>query len=311
MSAAPAASFKPFRAITLKVASIFVFTAMIACIKSVDGRVPVGEVVFFRSAFAVPVILIWLALSHDLGTGLKTERLAGHFWRGLIGTAAMGFGFTAVALLPLPDVTAIGYAAPLIVVILGAIFLGETVRLFRISAVLVGFLGVLIILAPRLSLGTESAQTLGAMVAFAGAVLMAFAQILTRKLVAHEKTPTIVFYFSVFAALAGLATIPFGWVMPRSGDIILLALSGILGGVGQIFLTSSYRFAPTGVIAPFEYCSMLLALVVGYFVFAEIPTRQTLIGASIIILSGLVIIYRERQLGVSRSKARAVSTPQG
>ena len=306
----------PARAITLKLLSLVVFAGMITCIKFVGQAVPVGEIVFFRSAFAIPVIIVWLILQHDLRDGLSTANPMGHVWRGLIGTAAMAAGFTALGLLPLPDARAISYAAPLIVVVLAAIFLGERIRLFRISAVLIGFVGVLIILAPRLSLGNlTGAQSLGAVVALLGAILMAFAQIAARRLVRTEKTPTIVFYFSAFAALLSLVSIPFGWVMPSVEVLILLILSGLLGGIGQILLTSSYRFAPTGVIAPFEYVSMLLALGIGFLAFDEIPSRQTIIGAAIIITSGLVIIFRERQLGLSRSKsrstARSVSPPQG
>jgi drug/metabolite transporter (DMT)-like permease len=150
----------PLTGIGLKLGSVVVFMAMATLIKIVAGRVPPGEVVFFRSAFAVPVILVWLIATRSLGAGLATRNYLGHFWRGLAGTAAMGFGFAGLGLLPLPEVTAIGYAAPILTVIFAAMFLGEEVRIFRILAVALGLVGVLIILSPRLTaLSGEVAAT--------------------------------------------------------------------------------------------------------------------------------------------------------
>lgn len=239
----------------------------------------------------------------------------GHVWRGLVGGAAMACGFTALGLLPLPEVTAIGYAAPLLIVIFAAMFLGEKVRLFRLSAVLLGLIGVVIVLSPRLSVTTvETAspwEAVGAMTALMGAVLAALAQVFVRKLVQVETTAAIVFYFSVTTSVLSLVTIPFGWVWPGVGTLALLVAAGLFGGMGQILLTSSYRFAPVSVIAPFEYVSMLMAIGIGYVFFAEVPTNRTLIGAVLVMITGLFIIWRERQLGLERGKARPAMTPQG
>jgi drug/metabolite transporter (DMT)-like permease len=304
----------PLRGIASKVIAVALFMAMATCIKAVADHVPPGQTVFFRSLFAIPVILIWLGLAHDLRDGLKTPNPMGHFWRGLVGTTAMGLSFAALGLLPLPEVTAIGYAAPLLVVIFAAMFLGEEVRLFRLSAVALGLLGVVIVLSPRLSVLQDGTATdreaLGALLMLMSAVFMALAQIFVRKLTLTEKTPAIVFWFSVSASSLALLTIPFGWVMPTMGEMALLILAGLLGGVAQIFLTNSYRLAPASVIAPFEYVSMLMALVVGYTLFDEVPTLTMLIGASIVMAAGLLIIWRERQLGIKRGSRRAL-TPQG
>ena len=303
------------RAVTLKVASVVVFTAMASCIKAASTEVSPGEAVFFRSFFAIPVILGWLAMQGNLRTGLKTKNFLGHLWRGLIGTAAMACGFTGLALLPLPEVTAIGFAAPIITVVLAAMFLGEKVRLFRLSAVLVGLLGVTIILSPRFStaLGDDvtALAALGAVAALASAFLRAVALVFTRKLIVHEGTPAIVFYFSSIAAFFGFLTLPFNWTTPSTLALILLISSGILGGLGQILLTSSYRFAEAGVIAPFDYTSMLLALAVGFFVFGEVPTPIVLVGAALITLAGVFIIFRERKLGLARGPAKSVTPSQG
>ena len=273
---------------------------------------PAGERVFFRSFFAIPVILVWLLATHNLRHGLDTTHPLGHFWRGLVGTSAMGLGFTALGLLPLPEATALGYAAPLLTVIFAAMFLGEQVRIFRLTAVAFGLVGVVIVLLPRLTVDSlDAAATLGAMAALFGAVFAALAQVFVRKLIHTEATAAIVFYFSVTAALLSLLTLPFGWVVPTMRETALLVGAGLLGGIGQILLTESYRHAETGVIAPFEYVSMLLALILGYVIFAEVPTRSMLAGAGLIVAAGLFIIWRERKLGIQRAGARKVMTPQG
>ena len=305
----------PLRGIGLKVCSVMIFTLMAICIKASAPHVPSGQAVFFRSLFAIPVILLWLVRERKLRTGLRTNHPIGHFWRGLVGTSAMGLGFTALGLLPLPKATALGYAAPLLTVIFAAMFLGEQVRVFRLSAVC-DRAGRGADRAPARSrdagAGDASAlQALGAMAALGGAVFAALAQVFVRKLIHTEPTAAIVFYFSVTASLLSLITLPFGWVIPTGREAALLVGAGLLGGVGQMLLTESYRHAETGVIAPFEYVSMLLALVLGYLVFAEVPTPSMLVGAALIVAAGLFIIWRERRLGIQRAGARKVMTPQG
>ena len=226
----------------------------------------------------------------------------------------MGLGFAGLGYLPLPEVTAIGYAAPLLTVVFAAMFLGEEVRLFRVSAVALGLTGVLIVLAPRLSLvpeATDASEALGAMLVLGGAVFAALAQVFIRKLVMTEQTTAIVFWFSVTAAVLSLVTLPFGWVWPTPHEAALLVGAGLLGGFGQIFLTSAYREADVSMVAPFDYASMLFALGIGYFVFAEVPTLPMLGGAALIVAAGVLIIWRERKLGLERTRQRKAMTPQG
>ena len=302
---------RPLRGIVYKLISVVVFITMASLIKAVADTIPPGQAVFFRSAFAVPVIVVWLLARGELRTGLKASNPLGHFWRALVGTAAMTSGFAALAFLPLPEVTAIGYAAPLLVVIFSAMFLGETVRAFRITTVFIGMAGVMIVLWPRLSVGVDldATQTLGAVLALCGAVFAALAQVTVRKLVATESTAAIVFWFSVTASVLALVSLPFGWVLPTPGQAALLVMTGILGGIGQIFLTSSYREADASLVAPFDYASMLLALAIGYWVFGEVPTLTMLVGASIVIAAGVMIIWRERDLGLKREQPRKANTP--
>lgn len=306
---------RPLRGIALKVASVIVFITMASLIKVVATHVPAGETVFFRSLFAMPVIVVWLLYRRELSTGLRTDNPLGHVWRGLMGTLAMGLGFAGLGLLPLPEVTAIGYAAPLLTVIFAAMFLGEEVRAFRISAVILGMVGVLIVLSPRLSIvsgqAMNHAQSLGAVLVLGGAVFAALAQVFVRKLVVAEKTSVIVFYFSLTATVLSLATLPFGWVIPTPTEAALLITAGLLGGIGQVLLTSSYREADASVVAPFEYASMIFALVIGYAVFDEVPTLTMLVGAALVVSAGILIIWREHKLGLERAKQRKAMTPQG
>jgi drug/metabolite transporter (DMT)-like permease len=302
---------QPLRGILLKVLSVCVFVVMASLIKATSDAVPPGQAVFFRSFFAIPVIVVWLALRRELHLGLRTENPLGHFWRGLVGTTAMALGFAGLGLLPLPEVTAIGYASPILVVVFAAMFLNEQVRAFRLTAVGLGLVGVLIVLSPRLSVGADltTGETLGAVLVLGSAVFAALAQVFVRKLVATERTATIVFWFSVTAAGLSSLTAFWGWVWPTPGVAALLVLAGVLGGIGQILLTSSYRWADASLIAPFEYTSMLLALVVGFVVFDEAPTLTMLLGASIVISAGVLIIWRERQLGLERARQRKAMPP--
>lgn len=303
----------PLRGIAFKIASVCVFVAMASLIKATAPYVPPGQAVFFRSFFAIPVIVAWLLMRGELRHGFQVRNPMGHVWRGLVGTTAMGLGFAGLGLLPLPEVTAIGYAAPLLVVIFAAMFLNEQVRAFRLSMVALGMIGVLIVLSPRLAVtGTPNPQeTLGVVVVLGGALCAALAQVFVRKLVATEGTAAIVFWFSITASVVSLLTLPLGWVVPPIWVLSVLVLAGLLGGVGQILLTSSYRFADASLVAPFEYSSMLLALAVGYLVFDEVPTLTMLIGAAVVISAGVMIILRERWLGLERARQRKAMTPQG
>ena len=303
----------PVRGILLMVLAVALFSVMAAFIKATAGHVPTGQAVFFRSALALPVILIWLWRRGDLSTGLKVKSPIGHFWRGLIGTTAMGLGFASLGYLPLPEVTAIGFTAPLLTVVFAAMFLGESVRAFRLTAVFIGLLGVMIVLWPRLTIvggAPDDAAMLGILLVLGSAVFRALAQIHIRKLVQSEETSAIVFYFSITATGLALLTLPFGWVIPTGRELWLLVGAGLLVGVAQILLTSSYRFAPASVVAPFDYAAMLFAIVIGYVWFDEVPTGMMLAGSSVIILAGVLIIWRERQLGLKRN-ARKTMTPQG
>ena len=295
----------PAWGITLMVLAVTVFTVMSAFIKAAD-RVPAGEAMFFRAFFTLPVIAIWLVWRGDLMTGIRTDSLRSHAVRGIAGSCAMGLGFAGLKYLPLPEVTAIRFVTPVVMLILAALLLGERLRMVRISAVTVGLVGVVIIVWPRLSAGSDSAEAFGAMIVLGSACLAALAQVFVKSMAGRESTAAIVFYFALTATVLSLVTLPFGWVWPTWPEAALLVGAGVVGGIGQILLTSSYRFAEAGVLAPFTYVSMLWSIIIGYVWFLEIPTPQMLFGAGLIIMAGVIIVYRERQLGTQKTARRKV-----
>ena len=305
MNTASAPAPSPIRGILLMSAAVSVFTLMSAFVKAGE-RVPAGEFMFFRSIFAVPVIFAWLWASGALRGGVTTRNYRGHAFRGIAGSCAMFLGFAGVKFLPLPEVTAIRFVTPVVMVILAALMLGERLRLIRISAVLIGLLGVVIITAPRFSAGFGSTEALGALLTLGSATMAAFAQVFVKSMSGKESTAAIVFYFSMTAAVLSLLTLPFGWVMPRGLEWVWLIGAGLIGGVGQILLTASYRHADAGVIAPFSYVSMLWSIVIGFFWFGDVPTWTMLAGAALIIGAGLAIVLRERQLGLRATAERQV-----
>jgi drug/metabolite transporter (DMT)-like permease len=306
-------SHRPLLAVGLKVTAIGLFTIMAAIIKATAGHVPAGEAVFFRSLFAIPIIVAWLVMRGELRHGLIAKNPMGHVWRGVLGTSAMGLTFTGLGMLPLPEVTAIGFATPIFTLILAAVFLGETIRLIRISAVVVGLAGVLVMIWPRLSGGADigDTATLGAIMILIATIARAMVQIHIRQLVQTEHTAAIVFYFSITATGLSLLTLPFGWQVPSWNILLLLIGSGFIGGVAQILVTSSYRFAAASMLAPYDYASMLFAIIIGYVWFAELPTLVMLAGATLVIAGNAVVIWRESRLGVERGKARPMIDPKG
>lgn len=306
---------RPLFGIALKIVSVAIFVAMSSLIKAA-GPVPPGQIVFFRSFFAIFPILLMLAWRRELASAFHTARPVSHVMRGLVGVTAMGLTFFGLTRLPLPDAITLNYAQPLLVVVFSALFMGEVVRLYRWSAVLVGFVGVVIIAWPKLSLltgtaGLEAAQAVGVIAVLCGAAASAVAMLLVRRLVQTEKTATIVLWFSVTATVVSLFTIPFGWASLSVWQYAALVGAGICGGTAQILMTQCYRYAELSTIAPFEYTSMVLAIVVGYFAFGDLPTLYTLVGGLIVVGAGLFIIWRERQLGLQRSAARRFVPPGG
>ncbi len=301
------------KAILLKLASAFLFAVMVVLVRYLGDRYPVGQVVFYRSAFAIVPVVIIYAWRGELEAAIRIGRPFGHLGRGITAVGAMFCNFSALARLPVVDATAISFVSPLFTVALAALVLKERVRIYRWSAVIVGFSGVLVMLAPYLDVGRSTASeagAIGALFGLVGAFFAAGSTVQTRALTESETTSSIVFYFSLICALAGLATWPLGWIAPTWPELAALIVIGICGGLAHILLTESYRLAPASLIAPFDYTSMLWALILGYLVFAEVPGPLVFVGAAIIAGAGLFVIWRERQLGLKRARA-AEGPPTG
>lgn len=296
------------KAFLLKAISALLFALLSACVRYLgEQAVPLGQVVFFRAFFAILPVLLIEAWRRHLIDVVRTSRPLGHFARGLISMAGMFLNFASLTRLPLVDATAISFAAPLITVAFAAWFLGERVRIYRWSAVAVGFGGIVVMLWPYLNFAqyaaggsATAAATVGVVCAMIAAFTNAGAVIQTRRLVDTETTSSIVFYFSLFCAGAGLLTLPFGWVWPSPMQLFVLIAAGVVGGLAHIVLTSSYQYAPASLVAPLDYTTMIWAFVFGYFLFGEIPTIYVFVGGVIVAASGIFVLWRERQLGLRR-----------
>lgn len=304
----------PLLGIAFKIASVSIFVGMSSFIKAA-GQVPAGQIVFFRSFFAMFPILIFLAFRRELKTAFHTSRPFGHFARGAVGVTSMGLTFFALTRLPLPEAVTLNYAQPLLVIVFSAIFLGEAVRVYRWSAVIIGLIGVLIVSWPKLTLfGASGAmgshQFGGVLAALGGAAGSAVAMLLVRNLVHTEKSSTIVMWFSLTASVMALLSIPFGWQALSPMQVVFLVSAGICGGIAQILMTEAYRYAEASTVAPFEYTSLMLAIAVGYVAFGDVPTIHMLIGGAIVIGAGIFIVWREQRLGIERKAARTATPTQ-
>jgi drug/metabolite transporter (DMT)-like permease len=300
------------RGIILKLISAVLFAVMQALIRYLGASYPIGEVVFFRSAFAILPVMMVYAWRGELAAAVRTENPFGQASRGALSIIGMFCSFGALARLPLIEANAISFTSPLVGVALAALVLKERVRIYRWSAVTIGFLGVLVVLAPHLS-GDEltiamasATSTVGVLYSLGASLTNACTMIQTRHLTKSERTSSIVFYLSLICALSGLATWPFGWIAPSGGEFGVLLAIGFLGGLGQIFLTESYRYASASLVAPFDYTSMLWALLLGYAMFGETPTFMIVLGSAIIAGAGLFVIWREHQLALKYRTAAVV-----
>lgn len=280
--------------IGMRMAAAFCFVAMAGLVKAAD-ELPTGQILFARSIVIVPVLFAGLAFQGRLGT-LRTRRPGGHLVRSFLGCSALGFWFVALGYLPLTDVTALLYLSPILNVILAMLILHETVGIWRAGAVVVGIVGVLIIMVPKLSGNYEAAALIGIACCLCNTLCFSFSVVQIRQLSETESPISIVFYFSLFSSLIAIATLPFGWTWPNDRELIYLLGIGSLGGLGQLLLTTCYKYAPISTIAPFEYSTLIWATLIGIIFFSERPSTSTLAGAALIVTAGIVVAHREHWL---------------
>jgi drug/metabolite transporter (DMT)-like permease len=273
---------------------------------------PLGEVVFARSLFALVPLMVWLGWRGEIPGALHTKHPWRHATRGFLGVCAMVANFAGLARLPLAEATAIGFATPLFTVVLAAIFLHEKVRVFRWTAVAVGFGGVLIMLTPYIGdVEANAVSAFGAALCVVGAFVVSVVMTQVRAMSRTETTASLVFSFTAISALCGLMTLPWGWTLPNATDAIVLVASGVVGGIAQIAITESYRHAPASLVAPFAYTGMIWSVAIGFAVFGEVPQAVVLVGGAVVVAAGLAVIWRERRLGLDRTKEKLADTPPG
>lgn len=287
MSPAPSTAARPFVGIGLLLAAVLVFSVMDVLIKWLSAGYPTIQIIFFRGACAFIPLSLFIARQGGL-SALRTSRPFGHVLRCLIGVSSMVLGFWALAVLPLADVIAIGFAGPIFLTALSVPLLGETVGWRRWSAVIAGFIGVVVMVRPGAGVFQPEA-----LIPVGGAIGYAFAMVLVRKLTATETIAAIVFYFTVTATAISGAILPFYWVTPTWPDLGLLIAVGLCGGVAQLLMTRAFKLAPASLIAPFEYSAMIWAVTFGWVIWRELPDAAIWTGSAIVIASGLYILHRE------------------
>jgi drug/metabolite transporter (DMT)-like permease len=279
--------------IGLRVGATTCFAFMAAMIKlGHEAGIGIVELTFYRFAFGLPPLLLWILWSRNRSVW-RTERPLAHAWRTVAGLTTMVIAFSVLRYLPLAEATTLSFAAPLFAVILSALVLREKVGPHRWSAVVVGFLGVLVVMRPE---GSDLPAT-GLILAAAAAFGVGVTTITIRQIGKTEGTQTTVLYFSLLSLVAIGVLMPF---FGRGHDgrewLILLAL-GSFGGVAQLLLTASLRFASVPVVVPFDYTQLLWAVLLGWLIFGQQPASTTWLGALVIIASGLYTLYREHRLG--------------
>jgi drug/metabolite transporter (DMT)-like permease len=283
---------RPLAGIALRLLTALLLAVMFALVKLASTRgVNVVESLFYRQCGSAVAATAFVAVGPGFDS-LKTQRVWAHVGRMALGVTAMGLNFLAFILLPLAEATTIGFSVPIFSVILAALMLHEPTGKWRWGAVAVGFAGVLLIVQP----GSGDVPLVGASVALVAALLTASVTIVIRRLGATERAATTVFWFAVSSL------VPLGLLMPWFAGNHDLASWGILagmavaGGLAQLTLTGALRLAPVALIMPMDYTSLLWAVLLGSWLFGELPSPWTWVGAPIIIASGLVIVWREHRL---------------
>lgn len=277
------------KGIILRILSGISFTIMGALIKYLAETVPLGQVVFFRSAFALIPLIGFLVWQKEFPSGLKSHRLSGHLVRCLLGTLAMFTAFATLRYLPIAEATTLSYLSPILMVILATLILKESVAYRRWWGVILGLFGLLVMTVPSFSIQLNPKTLLGIVLGVATALLIAAALLQVRHLTLQgEKTGTIAFYFAMSSTIIGGITAIGGWINPTPTQWLVLVSIGLVGGVAQLLMTVSFRYANASALAAYEYLAIVWAVVVGFFFFDEIPSTFFWLAVPLI-LTGAII----------------------
>jgi drug/metabolite transporter (DMT)-like permease len=279
--------------------SVCAFSIMDLIVKWSDSY-PLGQVLFFRGFFGL-VFYFFIIPRERLKNFYYTKRAGLHFLRCLFGLIALISIFIALRNLPLATVVSISFAAPIFTTIFSIFFLSEKVGLYRWLAVIVGFIGIIIITEPGFS--SLNIYFIYPIIFCLG---LSYVAIAIRQLSTTEPIWLIALNFSVAITLVSFFTIPFGWVMPDIKDLILLSFIGIFGGVANLWLSQSYKFSEVSLVTPLKYLALVFAIIFGYFIWNEIPSIKTLAGALLVIISSIIIFRREvilkKQVSIPRNE---------
>nr|WP_294847287.1 DMT family transporter [uncultured Sphingomonas sp.] len=283
---------QPLLGMGLRLLTALLLAIMFAGVKMASQRgVNVIESLFYRQIGTATCATLWVAFGPGFAS-LRTKRVKAHVGRMALGLTAMGLNFLSFALLPLAEATAIGFSVPIFSVILAAMLLHEPTGKWRWGAVLVGFIGVLVIVQP----GENHLPLNGIAVAIVAAGMTAAVTIVIRRLGATEAAPTTVFWFAVSSLVPMALLMPFvGQAHDPATWTIIFVLS-LAGGLAQLTLTAALRFAPVALVMPMDYTSLIWASLLGVLLFQQMPSHWTWIGAPIVIGSGLVILRREHRM---------------
>jgi len=284
------------RALALKCAATLAFALMYALIK-LAGDVAIGEVIFFRSAWSLPPLFALSLFTVGPRATVRTARPVLHLVRSMVGLGSMLVTFLAVQLLPLAVVTVFGFLAPVFAVVLSAWLLRERIGVLRALAVAVSLLGVVLVFAAQQGFTALAATgfSVGALFAIIGAVLSAFAVVFIRQMSRSERSETIVFWFMTCGSVAGGLSMLWKHSALTFAQVALLSAVGLLGGLGQIAMTFSYRYAEASLLAPLDYLAFVWAALLGYWFFREVPGVPVLLGSAVIIVAGLLITWDQRR----------------
>ncbi len=266
--------------------SVCAFSLMDLIVKWSDSY-PLGQVLFFRGFFGM-VIYFFFIPKDRLKNFYYTKRPGLHFLRCISGLIALIAIFIALRNLPLATVVSISFAAPIFTTIFSIFLLSEKVGLYRWLAVLIGFIGIIIITEPGLT--NLNIYFIFPIIFCLG---LSYVAIAIRKLSTTEPVWLISLNFSAIITLASFFTIPYGWIMPDLKDFILLSLIGVFGGVANLWLSQSYKFSEVSLVTPLKYLALIFAIIFGYFIWDEVPTIKSLSGALLVIISSIIIFRRE------------------
>jgi len=266
--------------------SICAFSVMDLIVKWSE-QYPLGQVLFFRGFFGM-VFYFFIIPRDRVKNFYYTKRAGLHFLRCLFGLIALIAIFIGLRNLPLATVVSISFAAPIFTTIFSIFFLNEKVGLFRWLAVLIGFIGIIIITEP--GSGSFNIYYVYPIIFCLG---LSYVAIAIRQLATTEPVWLISLNFSVAITIASFFTIPFGWIMPSAKDLILLSMIGLFGGAANLWLSQSYKFSEVSLVSPLKYLALIFGIIFGYFIWNEIPTIKTLLGGLLVVVSSLIIFRRE------------------